>query len=67
MSTPDGQYGFGSQATSEQIAGWDIDVAYDGTGLPPGSGTVAQGKELYVGSAPSAMGRWARAVKVDHR
>jgi S-disulfanyl-L-cysteine oxidoreductase SoxD len=47
MSTPNGHLGFGQAATAEEIAGWDIDVAADGTGLPPGSGTVAQGKELY--------------------
>jgi cytochrome c len=47
MSTPKGQFGFGSPASPEQIAGWDIDVAPDGTGLPPGSGTVQQGEELY--------------------
>ena len=47
MSTPNGHFGFGHPATPEQIAGWDIDVAADGTGLPPGSGTVAQGKALY--------------------
>ena len=47
MSTPNGDFGFGHPATPEQIAGWDIDVAADGTGLPPGSGTVAQGKALY--------------------
>jgi cytochrome c len=47
MSTPNGHFGFGQPATAEEIAGWDIDVAADGTGLPPGSGTVAEGKELY--------------------
>ena len=47
MSTPNGHFGIGNPATPEQIAGWDIDVAADGTGLPPGSGSVAQGKELY--------------------
>ena len=47
MSTPNGHFGFGSLATAEQIAGWNIDVAADGNGLPAGSGTVAQGKELY--------------------
>ncbi|MCD6031257.1 MAG: cytochrome [Thermomicrobiales bacterium] len=40
MSTPDGHFGFGSPATPEQIAGWDIDVKADGTGLPEGSGSV---------------------------
>jgi cytochrome c len=47
MSTPEGRFGFGQPATAEQIAGWDIDIAPDGTGLPPGSGSVQQGRELY--------------------
>jgi S-disulfanyl-L-cysteine oxidoreductase SoxD len=47
MSTPERIFGIGQPATDEEIAGWDIDVAADGTGLPPGSGGVAQGKELY--------------------
>jgi hypothetical protein len=47
MSTPNGAFGLGQPATAEEIAGWDIDVAYDGTGLPPGSGTVQQGEELF--------------------
>ena len=47
MSTPERPFGFGSPATPEQIAGWDIDVAADGAGLPPGSGTVQQGEELF--------------------
>lgn len=41
-------YGFGQAASEEEIAGWDIDVKPDGTGLPPGSGTVAEGKQLYL-------------------
>lgn len=42
-----GFYGFGETATPEMIAGWDIDVAADGRGLPPGSGSVADGEALY--------------------
>ena len=41
------QFGFGSAATNEEIEGWDIDILPDGTGLPKGSATVAEGKELY--------------------
>lgn len=41
------RFGFGSEATEEQIAGWDIDIAPDGTGLPVGSATVEQGKEAW--------------------
>jgi len=40
-------YGFGSPATAEEIAAWDIDVRPDGAGLPPGSGTAAKGAEIY--------------------
>lgn len=40
-------YGFGTPATEEEVAGWDIDVKPDGTGLPPGRGTVEDGKRLF--------------------
>ena len=48
MSTSnDPVFGFGQPATETQIAGWDIDIEPDGTGLPPGQGTVEQGRELF--------------------
>ncbi|HEU0116620.1 MAG TPA: cytochrome c [Thermomicrobiales bacterium] len=47
MATPERRFGFGTPATPEQIAGWDIDIAPDGKGLPPGSGSVAQGDALF--------------------
>ena len=37
----------GSDATSAQIAGWDISVGPDGIGLPPGKGTSATGAIVY--------------------
>ncbi len=40
-------FGFGADASDARIAMWDIDVRPDGAGLPAGSGTVAQGKEVY--------------------
>jgi mono/diheme cytochrome c family protein len=39
--------GLGVPATPEQVAGWDISIAPDGAGLPPGSGTAAAGKAVY--------------------
>lgn len=45
--TGEGAFGFGEPATPEAIARWDIDVGPDGTGLPPGTGTAAQGAEVY--------------------
>lgn len=42
------RFGFGQEASEERIALWDIDVRPDGTGLPPGSGTVEEGREIYM-------------------
>ena len=42
------RFGFGRPAAETDIAAWDIDVRPDGEGLPAGSGTVRQGRELYV-------------------
>ncbi|MBT8092634.1 MAG: cytochrome c, partial [Gammaproteobacteria bacterium] len=60
-----GFYGFGETATKEMIAGWDIDVRPDGRGLPPGSGSVADGEVLYDaqcaachGTFGEGAGRW---------
>ncbi len=46
---PDGRplLGIGRPATQEEIKAWDIAISPDGTGLPPGSGTAAQGAALY--------------------
>lgn len=41
------RFGFGSDASEERVALWDIDVKPDGEGLPPGSGSVAAGREIY--------------------
>lgn len=39
--------GLGVELTEEQIAAWDINVAPDGTGLPPGSGDARRGAEIF--------------------
>ena len=41
------RFGFGQPATPAMIDSEDIDVEPDGTGLPPGSGTAAQGAAVY--------------------
>ena len=43
----EGPYGIGRAATEEEIAAWDTDARPDGTGLPPGGGTVAEGATIY--------------------
>lgn len=40
-------YGLGTPLDAKTLAGWDIDVSPDGKGLPPGRGTVAEGKIVY--------------------
>jgi cytochrome c len=39
--------GLGRAATAAEIAGWNVDVRGDGKGLPPGRGSVEQGRRLY--------------------
>lgn len=41
------RFGFGASASEARIAMWDIDVRPDGAGLPPGSGSVAEGRIVY--------------------
>lgn len=49
-------FGFGREATEVEIAAWDIDIMPDGTGLPPGSGTVAQGADVYAAQCAACHG-----------
>lgn len=42
------RFGFGSEASAARVALWDIDVRPDGEGLPAGSGSVAEGREVYM-------------------
>ncbi len=51
------RFGFGRAATAEEISAWNIDVMPDGTGLPPGSGTAAQGVAIYARKCAACHGR----------
>lgn len=42
------RFGFGAEASAARIALWDIDVKPDGEGLPPGRGSVEQGRPVYM-------------------
>lgn len=42
------RFGFGAEASAARIALWDIDVKPDGEGLPPGRGSVEQGRVVYM-------------------
>jgi mono/diheme cytochrome c family protein len=47
---------FGKPVTEADIAAWDISIGPDGAGLPPGSGTVAQGETVYVAKCQACHG-----------
>jgi cytochrome c len=48
--------GVGRPATAAEIAAWDVDVAPDGHGLPAGSGTPAQGAEVFAAKCAACHG-----------
>jgi cytochrome c len=43
-----------------EIAAWDISILPDGTGLPPGSGTPAQGARIYAAKCAMCHGENAK-------
>jgi len=45
--SPPAHYGLGRPATPQEIRAWDVSVMPDGTGLPSGSGTAAQGATIF--------------------
>lgn len=50
------RFGFGSEATEARVALWDIDVRPDGQGLPLGSGTVAEGRDVFLTQCAACHG-----------
>lgn len=49
-------FGFGQLATDDEIRALDIDIMPDGTGLPPGSGSVEHGQRIYAAKCASCHG-----------
>src|SRR6056297_500990 len=54
--------GVGREALPEEIAAWNVDVRPDGTGLPPGSGSVAEGEEAFIAYCAVCHGDFAEGV-----
>ena len=57
-----GTFGLGRPALPEEIAAWDLDVSPDGTGLPPGSGSVEDGEMVFAANCASCHGDFAEGV-----
>lgn len=48
--------GIGRPATPKEVSAWDIDVRADFKGLPPGSGSVAKGQDVWEAKCASCHG-----------
>jgi mono/diheme cytochrome c family protein len=51
-----GPYGIGRAATPAEIAGWNIDIDRYGNNLPPGSGSVSHGREVFAQQCAACHG-----------
>jgi len=56
--------GIGRAATPAELAAWDTDVRADFKGLPQGSGTVAQGQQLWEDKCASCHGMFGESNQV---
>ena len=50
------RFGFGHPADPVLVARWDRDVRPDGAGLPPGQGSVAQGRDVFLSRCVACHG-----------
>lgn len=48
--------GLGVEISEEDLAPWDISIETDGEGLPPGSGTPAEGEAVYIAQCQTCHG-----------
>jgi cytochrome c len=55
-TSPSTTLGIGRAAGTVEIAQWNLDVMPDGTGLPPGGGTAADGAPIYASQCANCHG-----------
>lgn len=56
--------GIGRPATAAEVKAWDIDVRPDFKGLPPGSGSVAQGQKVWDDKCATCHGTFGESNEV---
>ena len=56
--------GIGRAATTKEVAAWDIDVRPDFKGLPPGSGSVEKGQDLWEAKCAHCHGVFGESNEV---
>jgi cytochrome c len=56
--------GVGRDATPKEVTAWDIDVRPDFKGLPPGSGSVAKGQDIWEGKCAQCHGFFGESGEV---
>ncbi|KQT09326.1 c-type cytochrome [Ramlibacter sp. Leaf400] len=56
--------GIGREATPAEVQAWDIDVRPDFQGLPPGSGSVARGQQVWEDKCASCHGVFGESNSV---
>jgi cytochrome c len=54
------KYAVGRAPTPEEIQAWDISIAPDGTGLPPGQGNAEEGAKIYQARCQECHGAEAK-------
>jgi len=54
--------GLGAKISEADIAPWDISILPDGTGLPAGSGTAAQGAPIFAAKCAMCHGEGAKGT-----
>ncbi len=58
------RFGYGRSATQDEIKRIDIDVGPDGVGLPPGSGTAAEGAPIFAAKCAGCHGPTGQGTPV---
>jgi cytochrome c len=56
---------FGVPADPARLKAWDISIAPDGTGLPPGNGSVAEGAQIFAAKCQICHGAEGQGKPAD--